>query len=139
MDCPRCIEKMEETTSKGIITHTCFYCNGTWINSESLKIILERENNTLLLNDLKSSFETLKTTNKDRNCPECKNQQLFQITVRGVELDLCPECIGVFFDEGELKKLLPALDNKSKETGVGSYLAGEGLFWAIIAFLLGGS
>ncbi|WP_369160487.1 zf-TFIIB domain-containing protein [Candidatus Thiodiazotropha sp. LNASS1] len=34
MDCPRCIEKMEETTSKGIITHTCFYCNGTWINSE---------------------------------------------------------------------------------------------------------
>ncbi|MCW4205431.1 MAG: zf-TFIIB domain-containing protein [Candidatus Thiodiazotropha lotti] len=139
MDCPRCIEKMEETTSKGIITHTCFYCNGTWINSDSLKIILENENNTLLQIDLKNSFESLKVTNKDRHCPECKNQQLFQIIVRGVELDLCPECIGVFFDEGELKQLLPSLENKSKETGVGSYLAGEGLFWAIIAFLLGGS
>ncbi|MCG7940957.1 MAG: zf-TFIIB domain-containing protein [Candidatus Thiodiazotropha lotti] len=130
---------MEETTSKGIITHTCFYCNGTWINSDSLKIILENENNTLLQIDLKNSFESLKVTNKDRHCPECKNQQLFQIIVRGVELDLCPECIGVFFDEGELKQLLPSLENKSKETGVGSYLAGEGLFWAIIAFLLGGS
>ena len=52
---------------------------------------------------------------------------------------MCSECIGVFFDEGELKKLLPSLEMKSKETGVGSYLVGEGLFWAIIAFLLGGS
>ena len=66
MDCPRCIEKMEETTSKGIITHTCFYCNGTWINSDSLKIILENENNRLLKTDLKKSFESLKVTNKDR-------------------------------------------------------------------------
>ncbi|WP_071933763.1 zf-TFIIB domain-containing protein [Candidatus Thiodiazotropha endoloripes] len=139
MDCPRCIEKMEETTSKGIITHTCFYCNGTWINSDSLKIILENENNRLLKTDLKKSFESLKVTNKDRHCPECKNQQLFQIIVRGVELDMCSECIGVFFDEGELKKLLPSFEMKSKETGVGSYLVGEGLFWAIIAFLLGGS
>lgn len=128
MDCPRCIEKMEETTSKGIITHTCFYCNGTWINSDSLKIILENENNRLLKTDLKKSFESLKVTNKDRHCPECKNQQLFQIIVRGVELDMCSECIGVFFDEGELKKLLPSLEMKSKETGVGSYLVGEGLF-----------
>ncbi|ODB96267.1 hypothetical protein A3196_05510 [Candidatus Thiodiazotropha endoloripes] len=130
---------MEETTSKGIITHTCFYCNGTWINSDSLKIILENENNRLLKTDLKKSFESLKVTNKDRHCPECKNQQLFQIIVRGVELDMCSECIGVFFDEGELKKLLPSFEMKSKETGVGSYLVGEGLFWAIIAFLLGGS
>jgi hypothetical protein len=108
-------------------------------NSDSLKTILETEKNTVLLTDLVSSFESLKARNKDRQCPECKNQQLFQITVQGVELDLCPECIGVFFDEGELQQLLPSLENKSKETGVGSYLAGEGLFWAIIAFLLGGS
>jgi Zn-finger nucleic acid-binding protein len=139
MDCPRCIEKMEETICKGIITHTCCYCNGTWINSDSLKIIIESENNTLLQNDIKSPFESLKVRNNDRHCPECNNQQLLQIIVRGVELDLCPECIGVFFDEGELRHLLPSLENTSKETGVAAYLAGEGLFWAIIAFLVGGS
>jgi Zn-finger nucleic acid-binding protein len=139
MDCPRCIEKMEETTSKGIITHTCFYCNGTWISGKSLKLILNNSQNTSLQNDLKSSFESLKLSNNGRHCPECNNQQLFQIDARGVELDLCPECIGVFFDEGELKQVLPSFENKSNETGVGKYLVGEGLFWTIIAFLLGGS
>ncbi|MEW8071670.1 MAG: zf-TFIIB domain-containing protein [Candidatus Thiodiazotropha sp.] len=139
MDCPRCIEKMEETISKGIVIHRCFYCNGTWINSDALKIILENEQNTVLQTDLKRSFESLKAKNKDRHCPECKKQHLFQVIVRDVELDLCPECIGVFFDEVEIKQLLPLLENKSKETGVGSYLAGDGLFWVIVAFLLGGS
>ncbi|MCU7844166.1 MAG: zf-TFIIB domain-containing protein [Candidatus Thiodiazotropha sp. (ex Monitilora ramsayi)] len=129
---------MEETNSKGIVTHTCFYCNGTWINGGSLKIILENEQNSFLQTDIKRSFQSLKAKNKSKHCPECRNQQLLQIIVQGVELDLCSECIGIFFDEGELKELLPLLENESKETGVGSYLVGEGLFWAIITFLIGG-
>ncbi len=139
MDCPRCKEKMEQTLTKGIGTHTCFYCNGTWIDSSSFKNILENEHNTSLQTGIKRSFHSLKARNESRYCPECNNQQLFQIIVQGVELDLCQECIGIFFDEGELKELLPQLETKSNETGVGSYLVGEGLFWAILAFLFSGS
>jgi Zn-finger nucleic acid-binding protein len=139
MDCPRCKEKMEQTLTKGIGTHTCLYCNGTWIDSSSFKNILGNEQNTSLQTGIKRSFHALKERNESRLCPECSDQQLFQLIVQGVELDLCPECIGIFFDEGELKELLPQLETKSNETGVGSYLVGEGLFWAILAFLFSGS
>ena len=130
---------MEQTHTKNICTYTCFYCNGTWIDSGSFKYILDNEQSTSLQTGIKRSFHALKARNENRHCPECNDEQLFQIIVQGVELDLCPECMGIFFDEDELKGLLPQVETKSNDTGVGSYLIGEGLFWAIVAFLFSGS
>ncbi len=39
-------------------------------------------------------------------CPKCENELLQATKVRGVEVDRCPECHGVWFDERELPRLL---------------------------------
>jgi Zn-finger nucleic acid-binding protein len=138
MDCPRCIEKMEDSNNRGIATNTCLYCNGKWIKLNSLKEILEKEKSALSVVDIKRAFQSHYDGNANRLCPECEKQKLFQVIVHGIELDHCPECNGLFFDEGELKRLLPESENTSHDIGVGANLASEGLVWMIYLFLTGG-
>jgi uncharacterized protein len=39
-------------------------------------------------------------------CPKCSDSQLKPQVLRGVEVDRCGDCGGVWFDENELAKLL---------------------------------
>lgn len=130
---------MGASNSRGINTYTCLYCNGTWIDCFSLEAMLKNEQNPQLKADIEKSIQFLGGQDSSRYCPSCTDQNLIQYIVRDVEVDLCPVCKGIFFDEGELKQLLPLSENTDNDTGVGSYLAGEGLFWAIVAFLCSGS
>lgn len=40
------------------------------------------------------------------NCPKCPDTPLQPARVRGIEVDQCPACRGVWFDEQELARLL---------------------------------
>ncbi|MBY0469754.1 zf-TFIIB domain-containing protein [bacterium] len=44
-------------------------------------------------------------------CPNCKESKLVMSERKGVEIDYCPDCRGVWLDRGELDKIL----EKSKE------------------------
>lgn len=138
MNCPRCKEKMESTNSSGIYTHTCLYCNGTWINNNALEILLDKEQNKISKGDLLNSFKSQYDKNTNRSCPNCENEKLLQIYTHNVELDLCQKCNGLFFDEGELKSILPKTHKPSSEAGIGSYVATESLFWVLVMFVSGG-
>ena len=39
-------------------------------------------------------------------CPVCKDVTLLMSEKRGVEIDYCPECRGIWLDRGELDKLI---------------------------------
>ncbi len=39
-------------------------------------------------------------------CPVCKDVTLLMSEKRGVEIDYCPECRGIWLDRGELEKLM---------------------------------
>ncbi len=57
------------------------------------------------------------------NCPKCQDTPLKATTVRGVELDQCPSCRGLWFDENELTTLVEdqAVGNRelrSSESGL---------------------
>ncbi|MET0067083.1 MAG: zf-TFIIB domain-containing protein [Candidatus Thiodiazotropha sp.] len=88
---------------------------------------------------IERSFHTVKAGKENRHCPECHDQQLAKIIVQVVELELCPECIGLFFDEDEIKEFLPEAESRTIVTGVDIYLLNEGLYWVILAFLFGRS
>lgn len=45
-------------------------------------------------------------------CPNCKEPNLMLSERRGIEIDYCPECRGIWLDRGELDKLL----EKDKES-----------------------
>ena len=40
------------------------------------------------------------------NCPKCSEQELSSQGLRGIELDRCSQCQGVWFDEAELGRLI---------------------------------
>lgn len=41
-------------------------------------------------------------------CPVCKNVTLLMTEKKGIEVDYCPECRGIWLDRGELEKLIGA-------------------------------
>lgn len=40
------------------------------------------------------------------NCPTCPNTALVMSERKGVEIDYCPKCRGVWLDRGELDKII---------------------------------
>ena len=43
-------------------------------------------------------------------CPVCKDVTLLMIEKKGVEIDYCPECRGIWLDRGELEKIMEKED-----------------------------
>ena len=39
-------------------------------------------------------------------CPVCKDKELVMADRKGVEIDYCPSCRGIWLDRGELDKLI---------------------------------
>lgn len=39
-------------------------------------------------------------------CPHCKDKDLVMSERKGVEIDYCPDCRGIWLDRGELDKML---------------------------------
>lgn len=48
------------------------------------------------------------------DCPACKNEQLVMSERKGVEIDYCPKCRGIWLDRGELDKII---DRANSEGG----------------------
>lgn len=40
------------------------------------------------------------------NCPVCDITRMREVEKNGVQIDICPDCKGVWLDRGELEKLM---------------------------------
>ncbi len=47
-------------------------------------------------------------------CPNCKDHNLVIAERRGVEIDHCPECRGIWLDRGELDKILEKANDEER-------------------------
>lgn len=58
----------------------------------------------------------------EKHCPCCPKVELRRAVRRGVEIDYCPECNGIWLDNGELNKIVTEsiqaseTENSSSET-----------------------
>ncbi|MCP5299413.1 MAG: zf-TFIIB domain-containing protein [Chromatiaceae bacterium] len=138
MDCPRCIEKMSSARYNGVKVAECLYCNGVWLPERTLVNVLARCEGAPSLPKIKEYFSSKHDSGANRSCPECADETLSQVLVAGVELDLCPKCGGMFFDGGELKQLLPSIEESNEGLGVAGAVAAESLIWVVVGFLRGG-
>ncbi len=43
-------------------------------------------------------------------CPVCKDVTLLMSEKKGIEIDYCPECRGIWLDRGELEKIIEKED-----------------------------
>ncbi|MBV1931994.1 MAG: zf-TFIIB domain-containing protein [Porticoccaceae bacterium] len=105
MKCPSCSKKLKKTNASGVDTLTCTQCDGLWVSHDSMAALFNAEKLELDLHDL-----IRKAPNKylsKRNCVSCPDQILKIIDSGGVEIDACEKCGGIYFDENEIKAMLP--------------------------------
>ncbi len=48
-------------------------------------------------------------------CPVCKDVTLLMSEKKGIEIDYCPECRGIWLDRGELEKLMEKEETRIEE------------------------
>ncbi len=55
-------------------------------------------------------------------CPRCHTADLTEKDRKGVKIDICPSCRGVWLDRGELEKLIAhAVDRQDHDDDDGPY------------------
>lgn len=55
-----------------------------------------------------------------KHCPNCKEVDLKMTMRQGVEIDYCPDCNGIWLDNGELSKIIDRYVSQAKSTKKGN-------------------
>jgi Zn-finger nucleic acid-binding protein len=110
MLCPACKTEMIIQELHDVEVDHCFECDGIWLDSGELEMLLEEESST---DTLASTFRTTTSSEKQRPCPVCR-KPMEKVHAgddeHAVLLDRCPKH-GLWFDEGELHQILDASDH----------------------------
>jgi Zn-finger nucleic acid-binding protein len=62
----------------------------------------------------------------EKQCPCCKDVKLRRAIRRGVEIDYCPDCNGIWLDNGELNKIVTeSVQDSATESSPAEISAGK--------------
>jgi len=122
--CPACDDDLIVFELGGIEIDHCVGCRGTWLDGGKLESIVELAGSesgafTQALDEARAGEKS------DRRCPRCsRRMRLARVgEAPTIDLDHCSRGHGLWFDSGELKRLVDALD---KESGRSDGASGEG-------------
>ena len=140
--CPKCGSGMR---SRDDSTATCLGCAGIWISRATYADSLAEAGGTdALLSELDRVYSP-----SGHPCPTCKTNHLEVSLARGIELDWCRTCGGIYFDMGEFERLKRGQNRpgaarsartQSQETRNGPSgwgLAGTAADWVVTDLLIG--
>ena len=107
MQCPACGNRLEEMTIGDVTVDVCRRgCGGVWFDRFELqKCDEQHEAAGEALLEIERDPTLVVDHDKRRNCPRCEDivmMRHFFSVQRGVEVDECPQCAGVWLDQGEL-------------------------------------
>jgi len=115
---------MKEQTDDDVTVHACEGCRSLWLSEGDL------ENKGVSMPPHVRFLEP----KHPRPCPAC-GHPMGRLRARGIEIDRCAPCGGMYFDGGELESLRGGASASSASTGsLGQDVAeaaGNGLLWAI--------
>jgi Zn-finger nucleic acid-binding protein len=96
--CPKCERPLDE-----FATVRCPQCNGAWISEDSL---YQRAKATAVVNTQLPELDFGEATGQTRyRCPGCESP-LDVMMIGNIEIERCPKRHGLWFDAGELQKVL---------------------------------
>jgi Zn-finger nucleic acid-binding protein len=102
--CPACGETLVTFSLEGFEVDSCVACGGTWLDSGEVEAILERSGQ-----DPGKLREALQGTGESahgkRSCVRCRST-LRGVTFKDAEIDRCPYGHGLWFDKGELRRVV---------------------------------
>lgn len=107
MDCPVCASSMTQENLGGVTVQACADgCKGIWFESGELAQLDEtNEGVGQALQDALAAPRTNDANRADLTCPKCQismHHHLYE-GEKGVNIDECDKCGGIFLDSGELK------------------------------------
>jgi Zn-finger nucleic acid-binding protein len=115
---------MKKGNIGGVLADKCSNCGGIWLDSGELESIQsgDKKERQELVEEAKRELvqEKNRLLTTVGLCPKCQKEPLSILHRSGVELDGCPHCGGLFFDKGELEKII----ENEKDNGSSTPLAG---------------
>ncbi len=119
--CPHCQKAMVIFELEGIEVDHCLHCRGTWLDSGELDHLIElAEVNPGCFTD--ALHQAKKGSKKEICCPRC-NRNLHSVHIHDdLELDECPRGHGIWFDQGEIRRLVESF-KEGEEGAVASFMA----------------
>jgi Zn-finger nucleic acid-binding protein len=107
--CPGCGDSLTERTYSGVTIDECVTCQGLWLDHEELEAISAMKTVPRRLLVIHETSPHQARPEGTRPCPHCA-KILNVIPIKGVQVDVCPDCRGIFLDQGELNALLDSAD-----------------------------
>jgi Zn-finger nucleic acid-binding protein len=117
MICPVCNEPLVVLELNQIEIDHCLNCGGIWLDKGELELLLETEEERDRLRDLFKKAESV--NEKSYRCPIC-GKRMDKDSVgeeKKLIIDRCKKNHGLWFDEGELQKLV-AIDTGSSNAKI---------------------
>lgn len=105
--CPRCNTSLEETVVGSVHVDGCNGCGGVWFDNRELGTIAQAQSADLKSLEDRFLPGAAAVTAGDMTCPVC-NVLLFEFEFKhspGIKLDACPQCRGIWADDGELQAI----------------------------------
>ena len=107
--CPRCNGNLITKSVEAVEIEVCDGCGGTWLDANELKVLAETSVTNTVSDKAQGANEASSSQqNADMQCPKCSNRDLIAFIYAcdsGIELDKCPQCNGLWFDNNELKQI----------------------------------
>jgi Zn-finger nucleic acid-binding protein len=121
-------------TAEGHAGHRCARCQGLWLPAPMLASLATARG--FDIEPLHAKLDTLAQGESVLPCPE--GHELSRVEYRTLELDWCAQCHGIWFDAGELRRLIDLHPDEapSPVAGVAGYAAADLAATAILTALL---
>lgn len=106
-ECPACSQLLQPTHYGNLEAGICSLgCGGIWLGAHDIETLAHQPR---VVEQLIAQTEFVQPIHRpqQRSCPVCRHK-LNTSTVRGVievEIDTCPQCLGVWLDKGEIEAL----------------------------------
>ncbi|HOK05031.1 MAG TPA: zf-TFIIB domain-containing protein [Victivallales bacterium] len=111
MLCPECAQEMLVIEMNDVEADWCSKCGGIWLDEGELELISDMEGKD---SPFLSSIHNPQGKIGKRKCPRCNSLMIESevLTKPPIELDFCRKKHGIWFDKGELEKVLSSISGE---------------------------
>ena len=103
MNCPKCHLALTTLATKSVTADRCANCGSIWIGPFGVEQLVANPGCQSLIQEL-DDLSADSDAASPYACPNCTDRRLRVHEHDDVEIDWCPNCRGIHFDKGELKK-----------------------------------